>query len=231
MIHDNGLAATVLDATNRFDVYSLGADNNSFYYNVLYNGSTIGRGGAAFYLDEGSQNWSVYNNTIYNYLGDAGYGLGLENGLEGGGTQDNILKNNIISNCYIGIAMAPIDYTDLDGNIFDYNCIYKGTGTYIAQDFQGNLHTTLAAWQFVAGSPDAHSISSAPFFTDPDDDDFTLQPISPCIDAGTDVGLTQDYAGNGLSGSMWDIGSFGYKEDNSPLNTPTNLKIFKISMR
>jgi len=42
--------------------------------------------------------------------------------------------------------------------------------------------------------------SSDPLMTDPANGDFTLQPTSPCIDAGVDVGLTTDYLGNPVGG-------------------------------
>jgi hypothetical protein len=41
------------------------------------------------------------------------------------------------------------------------------------------------------------------------DGDFRLQPYSPCIDSGTDVGLTEDYAGNRVpKGDGADIGAY-----------------------
>jgi len=41
----------------------------------------------------------------------------------------------------------------------------------------------------------ADNIGGDPLMTDPSNDDFTLNPHSPCINAGTDVGLTEDYRG------------------------------------
>ncbi len=45
------------------------------------------------------------------------------------------------------------------------------------------------------GVVDANSLTSDPLLNDPDNEDFTLDPSSPCINAGTDVGLTEDING------------------------------------
>ena len=45
-------------------------------------------------------------------------------------------------------------------------------------------------------SQDANSICANPLMVDPANDNFTLQELSPCINAGVDVGLNRDYAGN-----------------------------------
>ena len=49
-----------------------------------------------------------------------------------------------------------------------------------------------------------------PLFTSPTTGGFTLQAISPCINAGMDVGLTEDYAGNPIWG-LPDIGAYEYQ--------------------
>ena len=49
-----------------------------------------------------------------------------------------------------------------------------------------------------------------PLFTSPTTGGFTLQATSPCINAGMDVGLTQDYAGNPIVG-LPDIGAYEYQ--------------------
>jgi hypothetical protein len=46
--------------------------------------------------------------------------------------------------------------------------------------------------------------------TDPDNGDFTLQATSPCINAGTDVNITTDYAGNPIVGAP-DIGAYEFQ--------------------
>ncbi len=49
-------------------------------------------------------------------------------------------------------------------------------------------------------------------------DDFTLQLSSPCIDAGTDTGLTEDYAGSPIpDGPSSDIGAYEYQVTTVPV--------------
>lgn len=73
-----------------------------------------------------------------------------------------------------------------------YNCTtpYYDNGT-------GNLNAKVGA----------QSITSNPLFTNPGAGDFTLQPGSPCINAGASTGITSDYAGNPV-GATPDIGAY-----------------------
>ena len=56
---------------------------------------------------------------------------------------------------------------------------------------------------------DTNGLWEDPLMTDPANGDFTLQVTSPCINAGVDVGLTEDYAGNPIVG-LPDIGAYEY---------------------
>jgi hypothetical protein len=109
----------------------------------------------------------IYNNVIY---GNGNYGLGFHN------TYENVppvaeVMNNIIA----GNAGAALRRGDL-GTITDgYNCV---DGSYSGP------------WQKTS------NIDSNPLFMSPQTGDFRLQAASPCIDAGIDVGLSADFAGN-----------------------------------
>ena len=60
-------------------------------------------------------------------------------------------------------------------------------------------------------SQDANSISVDPEFTNPATHDFNLQATSDCIDTGTDVSLTTDYAGNVVPYNVTpDMGAYEY---------------------
>ena len=82
-----------------------------------------------------------------------------------------------------GIWRNNILYSDVSGLLsvtggdLDYNCYYPASG------------------------PGSHSITADPLLSDIGSGDFTLQPGSPCIDAGEDVGLP-------YSGDAPDIGAF-----------------------
>ncbi|NQT26522.1 right-handed parallel beta-helix repeat-containing protein [candidate division KSB1 bacterium] len=106
---------------------------------------------------------------------------------------NNTIVNNgdieTYPNVYIadesGIWRNNILYSDVSGLLsvtggdLDYNCYYPTNG------------------------PGEHSIQSDPLFIDIDSDDFSLQSSSPCIDVGTDVGIS-------YLGDAPDMGAFEY---------------------
>jgi hypothetical protein len=69
----------------------------------------------------------------------------------------------------------------------------------------GGDYDTLAAWQKASGSG-ANCLAVDPQLKDPERGDFSLEAGSPAIDAGIDVGLTRDYAGNPIRGRP-DVGA------------------------
>jgi len=70
---------------------------------------------------------------------------------------------------------------------------------------------------------DANSISADPLFVSTVTPDFHLQDTSPCINAGVNVGLTEDYAGNPLVG-VPDIGAYEWQGvDRFPPRLPLRL--------
>ena len=84
--------------------------------------------------------------------------------------------------------------------------LYIGLVSSLPTEFkyENSNYANLTAWQ--SAGFDGNSIQSSPMFTD-SLTTFTLQPGSPAINAGTDVGLTQDILGNPIVG-LPDIGAF-----------------------
>lgn len=114
------------------------------------------------------------------------------------GTATNVtIRNNIFSES-TNYGMR------LDDNVnkltVDYNVINCDTVGYTAETTK---YTTLAAWQ-AAVSQDAHSISDDPLFYTLGR--YALKEGSPAINAGTDLGVTQDFYGHARSG-VPDIGA------------------------
>jgi len=86
--------------------------------------------------------------------------------------QNSIGNNNLLPSVDIDIDAAQ---TVTGQNNCFKDAAKTGAGTYTDTD---------SLW------------STDPLMTDPAAADFTLQATSPCIDAGEDVGLTEDYVGN-----------------------------------
>jgi len=140
---------------------------------------------------------AIYNNIIINTTGDA-LGFGVMNNFPAQGA----VYNNIIVNPgerYLEIVGTPGDWS----NFFcDYNLYYPATdvttGFYFAQAIDRDNHSILADPIFVSSNPQEPA-------------DFMLQPDSPAIDAGIDVGLSEDFNGNPVpQGNAPDIGAYEY---------------------
>jgi hypothetical protein len=139
-------------------------------------------------------NHNFYNNTIYNCT-SRGFQSG-SNSISGA------FKNNII---WCPTATHAVRVNNPGTWDSDYNNLGpEGTDFIHWDDVTG--YDTLSSFQS-GESQDANSISNDPSFTDEANDDFTLQEGSPCINAGVDVGLTEDYAGNPIVGTP-DIGAY-----------------------
>jgi hypothetical protein len=166
------------------------------YYNLLHDNKygvvEMGKGAGGITLN-------IYNNTTYHNDDTNEAGTPAEISIE-----DDVsltIKNNIIYTTDSTYAYSMVSQT---GMTSDYNCVYRaGSGNFI---YYNGSSRTWSYWQNTAGF-DGNGMNSDPSMTDPGNDDFTLQVGSPCIDAGTDVGLTEDYAGNSVGASP-DIGAY-----------------------
>jgi len=70
------------------------------------------------------------------------------------------------------------------------------------------------------------NISQDPVFIDASNDNFKLQKTSPCLYAGTDIGLTEDYLGNSVpAGGSVDIGAYEYGSIQSTMNESVSVSI------
>jgi len=145
-------------------------------YSVAYGNTWSGFGSAT------GAGGSLYNNVFYNNnLGNISPQGGICLNTSGSWT----LKNNIsFSNTALDIYVSASATVDID-----YNDFYSSPATVL------NWHGTqynFADWKTNSGQ-DAHSLNADPKFRSTTD--FHLLPTSPCIGAGTDVGLTTDFAG------------------------------------
>lgn len=188
--------------------HNLISDCGEFGIGVVVNGSAI-----PGYNSEGNE---IYCNVVYGNRKRRG-GISVHkwttDDLGGSFCSDNIVKNNIIFDCpealecYYG---GDNDGTQGSGNVYEYNCFGPEAVDFIQWGIT-TRYSTYAAWEAAYGG-DSHSVEVDPEMEDPGNRDFHLKSTSPCIDAGTDVGLTTDYDGNTIPFNVTpDIGAFEYQ--------------------
>lgn len=174
--------------------------SNSYGGNIYYN--LISNCWQGIRL-KGVKKSNLYNNTITNNLNNGTSLIYLSENVGSDGSDSTTIKNNIIANLYSGATNTyciQVDTASNDGLISDYNCLYNLSTHYAAYE---GATKTFATWQ--ALGLDINSLNVNPEFTSATD--FSLQSTSDCINAGTDVGLTQDILGNPIVGDE-DMGSY-----------------------
>jgi hypothetical protein len=251
IIHDTGNTEAEMHALHIYSG-SPGegsGDNNIMRYNWIYNSITapaVGKGGNAFEIDL----WCDYNEISYN-IAFNNDGSGLANyGASYTKVFNNVFYENLQSDSmntyaevkFIGTAADPSTNWEFKNNIAqatraDIYAIYVDEFTYDQSPTITNndYYTTATNWYFWnnAGGNNLATwnaltgvgtdINSDPLLTIPGSGDFTLQPGSPAIDSGVDVGLTQDFDGNPIV-SAPDIGAFEYQGFSQlPYNGPHSI--------
>jgi hypothetical protein len=199
-------------------------NRNKFHYNIFSSNATGLLINAASGAPENSftcgDNHEIYNNVFYANTEQLKFGETAPATVE-----DNLVKNNIISG---GIFSVRINVSaDIAENTFSNNIYYRSAGViFYVVDTERNF----TYWTGTLGADIVGSSESDPLMVSPTTGDFTLQVTSPCINAGTNVGLTEDYAGNPLGDiiraiifqplrltirpirDMPDIGAYEYKD-------------------
>ena len=94
--------------------------------------------------------------------------------------------------------------------------------------YDGSSYTMDQFANYQASGQDAASVSSDPLFVDAGNDDFNIPNTSPCVDAGTDVSVTDDIIGTQRpQGAKVDIGAFEYQVMEVAIEPPKNLMVVK----
>ena len=130
-------------------------------------------------ITSGVEGWEVYNNVIY---GCGTWGIYVGDNTALCTIRNNIFRNNTTADLIVG---APTTVTG------GFNCLEDAA---IANPASYN------------GSANDLYLTD-PLFVDVASDDFRLLMASPCINAGTDVGLTRDYRGRSIRHAP-DIGAY-----------------------
>jgi len=160
----------------------------SRYYTVTNNFIAHNGRGAGIKIWDTTRYGLVAHNTV-------AFNAGAEGGiyLAEGYITPTVVSNIVVSNTY-GIRA----HTNASGTL-DYNDVWSNT----TQDY--DLPGAL--------EPGSHDIQADPVFTNPAGDDFHLQAGSPCIDAGTDAGVTSDIDGDPRPvGAGYDIGADEFRQ-------------------
>ncbi len=179
--------------------YQSDGDGTEIAYNFVHDNLSTGHSAMGIYLDNGSSNYLVHHNVIWNTANAIQLNLNSLN---------NKIYNNVAmaKNFSIGGGVAPSDPSM--------------AGTVIRNNI---CNASLTHWLGVAGATVDHNILSGtdPKFVDAANFDFRLKPTSSAIDAGVDVGLTQDFVGTPIpQGGKPDIGAYEYTSTPGTGTTP-----------
>ncbi|MEM5788543.1 MAG: choice-of-anchor Q domain-containing protein, partial [Syntrophobacteraceae bacterium] len=150
---------------------------------------------------KGAQNVPFLSNTVWVDSDFTTSGNGLQIGANGalGAGSGCVAKNNIFAVRGNGKAVRIDDAESSAGFASDYNVLYIQGGSTTVATVTGTART----WsEWLALGYDAHGINAHPKFLDPANRDFRPSRSSPCINAGTDAGLTSDFRG-------WPVPSYG----------------------
>jgi len=216
-----------------------GGGTVNIYYNFLKatSGSAFGDFGIRTYTDAGT-NLNVYSNIINGYY----YGFILNNANTRAIIYDNTITNygdegvylydvalEFTSNNTIFYADDKVHLRKRSNAVYygDYN-LFHTNGTHWR--WEGGGDETFQLWK-ERSSQDSNSFVADPLFANTSgymniSTDFQLSWNSPAIDAGTDVGLSTDYAGNPIYGNP-DIGAYEYQPPYNITNSTINTSISK----
>lgn len=170
----------------------------SFYYNLLVNGASAGF--ECYTTILGTVNF--FNNTIYlNTSSGQTDGIFLANG------SNFVFRNNLVTKDFVSLRRV-FQVVGSNAPTLSNNEYYVfNNAEHFRASFNSVNYTTLGTWQAGIGG-DANSLNSDPLFVNVLSD-WSIQTGSPCINAGVDVGLTQDINGNPIVG-LPDIGAYEF---------------------
>ncbi|MCA9441719.1 MAG: right-handed parallel beta-helix repeat-containing protein [Candidatus Omnitrophica bacterium] len=144
-------------------------------------------------------------------------------------------SKTVFRNCTIvgsGSFPPAIAWSDSASAPTLLNCILVGPGILRYGQGYDDPEAEVSYSNLEGGYPGEGNIDADPLFVDPENGDYHLQAASPCIDAGTDTGLTTDFDGNSRPIGRYDMGAFEFPYLRSDINGdgvvgPEDLMIFQ----
>jgi parallel beta-helix repeat protein len=190
-------------------------ERNKWYNNTAFNSYVPFKEylKKADWVNASSKDHKVYNNLFYNNTGevvlDHTTGIKFYNntiyGNQGISLQasstDAVIKNNIIIVNGSASYAIQTDSTTYSTATIDYNNYQNRAGAYAVIDWNGTAYNEseiVDGTFFNNTGQGQHALAGDPKFVDVASADFQLQDISPCIDAGVNMGLPY----NGLAPDM-----------------------------
>jgi hypothetical protein len=183
------------------------ANDSSVSYNISYGHTATASVGLL--MANNNDNCVFYNNVSYgNDVGVGAYG-----DLTADSCTNNTIKNNIVEGSVSQEAEfkwgGENDGTNGYGNVYNTNC-FGAEYTNFIEWGSTTFYSTYDAW-LAASSQSDTNVEADPLFLDAASNNFRLKGSSPAINAGTDVGLTQDYDGKLIPfGAAPDIGAYEF---------------------
>ena len=178
-----------------------------FCYNLIYNNQARG-----LYIANNtplSGDVEIYNNTFFNngIVTNISPWVWANIYISGDVSRINFRNNISYSSGTYALSLASSSGTrflSLDNNV------YYREGTNAAIRYVSTDYSQIASYIAAVGSGyESHSMITNPCFVYPETGDFSLQSGSCCIDAGADLGFTEDFCGNPIR-DIPDIGAFEY---------------------
>jgi PKD repeat protein len=203
--HDERKMGIVIGGASRVKLTS------SIVFNAYYHQLTIVPG--TFCRD-----FEAYNNTIV--FGPDSTGLLIDINAN---TSDLKFKNNVFASTQYSLPKTYLRYFEGATPVstrseFNNNIWWRPDGNSLdifSDQSSGNYG--LSFWQSHYGQGLESSFMD-PLLVNPESGDFKPYYNSPCVDAGTNVGLSTDFAGNAIPfGPAPDIGAYEYEILNNPL--------------
>ena len=202
--------------------------SNHFHHNII-DGTTnppivaISEEISAGISVESYSSTEVYDNTYEHNLIKNTAGAGFRFTTSGFfNIHHNTIRNNIIYNCgaiayETGIGISVQTNTTIchtSENIFSTNLVFNNN-TVNTVDFRGTV-TNITGFNALSGTSAYQilgNITGNPLFVDVNNEDYHLTANSPCINAGTNTLVTQDFEGNPipLNSTLPDIGIYEYQ--------------------
>ena len=203
LVYTSGNIRNLVISNNRAQQGAGGVDmyGACSFYNLLIKGNTAPDAGGMM-IDAGTV---LTNCTIVGNMATRGSALSCYNNV-------TYLRNCIVANN--GTQPENQIYRS-NGNIIHTNNLLKGSG--------GS-----SAWNGNFGTDNGGNIDSDPLFTDPANEDYTLQGSSPAINAGVtahylNAAAAEDLAGNPrLAGDAIDMGAYEQRGTDCTITTTWN---------